>query len=340
MDKNCINCGNGCLSDTLDKCVQWTGPDIECVGIESGMYYDEAVTNLANELCSFIEKTVDLKCLYDNTCSSCDIEVEIPKAVQIIIDKLCTLSSSDISYDGPLYCIGNNSVSGDAALFLGRSFNYNVNTGGNNTVFTYDLSESCRNLPDSYSLGSSRVVVTGSKLTSSSAIVGRSTSEVGSITIPYNSFPVNVDLEMNLQGENGVISLQKTLSLSTASAGMRYEIFDVKDYTSTSNRVLTQEVFNQLVAAQVCDNKKRLDLLNGLQAEVSSLKALVETLCDKVEELETVTINKEIDSCGGTVTVTGTPQDVFTDITNDINGIQTKITNIDTFGCSSGDCEP
>lgn len=81
----------GC-SPISSNCVIWQGNDIECIKLCKGDTVSDVVFKLATELCSIMEQTnVDnytLSCLTPANCPPDDFQ----GLIQLIIDKLCTLS--------------------------------------------------------------------------------------------------------------------------------------------------------------------------------------------------------------------------------------------------------
>lgn len=264
-----INCRNNCLSPTTDSCVEYTGQDIDVVGIKGGMYYDELIVNLANSLASHIESKVELKCLYDNTCGNCEPFVKIPEAVRSIINKLCALTSDDIEYKGSLYCIGNGSMSSEAVILLGRSFNYSVSTTPSGSSISYNLNDSIKNLPEGYALGSTRVTVTGKKKRGQS-LISSTDGQVLSVPIENDRYPVNMQVDVDINTPNGTVRMNKNISVPAPVANSYNVIFDIKDFTSPDTSNITQSKFNDLIAAQLCANSSYIDQLKNIKLSDTS----------------------------------------------------------------------
>lgn len=259
-----INCNNGCLDPTTDGCVEYTGPDIDVVGIRGGMYYDELTVNLANTLVSHIERKVELKCLYDDTCGNCEPFLQVPEAVQSIINKLCSLTAEDVSYKGALYCIGNGSMSSEAVTLLGRTFNYSVGTTPSGSSISYNLNESVKNLPEGYALGATRVTVSGKKKRGQS-MISSTDGQVLSVPVENDRYPVNMQVDIDVNTPNGTVRMNKNVSIPSPIANSYNPILDIKDFTSPDTSNITQAKFNDLIAAQLCANSSYIDQLKSLK---------------------------------------------------------------------------
>lgn len=65
---------------TPDSCVEYTGKDFPCLGIESGYSYDVVTVALADKLCDFVDQEIELECLFEEGCELSS--VKLPKAVE------------------------------------------------------------------------------------------------------------------------------------------------------------------------------------------------------------------------------------------------------------------
>lgn len=302
-------CDNGCLDPTTDVCVEYTGPDIDVIGIKGGMFYDEVTVKLANALVDHIEKKVELKCLYDNTCGNCEPFVTVPVAVQSIINKLCALTAEDISYNGSLYCIGDGSMSTDAVRLLGRTFNYSVGVNPIGSSLSYNLIDGTSNLPEGYALGNTRVTISGKKKGGKSLITSNN-GTVLTAPIENDRYPLNMQVDVDVNTPNGTVRMSKNVSVPTPAAMSQNTFFDIKDFTSPDTSNLDLGKFCDLLAAQVCSNTNYIDQLRNLQLPQtdsfnaggsgieSALGAIVGALAGLYSEIESLK-NSSQNGCSG-----------------------------------------
>lgn len=279
-----------------DKCILYTGPDIAAVGIVNGMRYDAVTVTLATKLAEIIEQTVDLQCLYTGTCNTCSPEVSVPEAVQIIVDKICSLTAGDISYTGQLYCLGSDSISVDAINLLGRGYQYFVEPATNGTAFGFDLTSGIQNMPAGYSISKVKAVVSGKKK-NGKTVIADSSQPTASIHVTNDRFPLTAEFQVRVNSPNGTVDMVHTLVIPSAESQSAGQSFTIKDYAQGSSS-LTQDSFNALVAAQTCDNKTSLEQLRNLQLvgcehiqyPNTDIKAIIAVhsseLCDAIERLD------------------------------------------------------
>ena len=304
-------CNNGCLSPTTDVCVEYTGPDIDVIGIKSGMYYDEVTVKLADALVKHIEQKVELNCLYDNTCGNCEPFVTIPVAVQSIINKLCSLTAEDVSYTGSLYCIGDGSMSGEAVKLLGRTFNFTVVSNPVGFFVSYNLIDGTSSLPEGYALGTSRVIISGKKK-GGKTILSSPNGLVSSVPVENDRYPINMQVDVDINTPTGTVRLNKNVSIPSPAAGSYNTFFDVKDFTSPDTSNLKLDKVVDLLAAQVCANTSYIDQLKniqlpkgdnfnsggtGVESALGALAAAVVALASEVESLKTINNNNCSGNC-------------------------------------------
>lgn len=292
------NC-TGCLDPKGDNCLIWTGKSIPEIGIENGKYYDTEIIKLADYVVEFIEQDIELECLYDGSCGTCDRVVKIPQSIKVIIDKICSLTSEDIKYTGPTYCLGST-MSGTALKMAGKKVDYSVNTNVGNSSVSYNLSDVSNNLPDDYELAGLSVVASGKKMRGKS-VIKHSKDAVLSVPVENDRFPVNLDINQYVNTPSGQILLTKNISIPSPKAGDYSDTLEVKDYTDTTVNDMTQDDFNDSIASELCNTKQYLDSLReftiasstcfniggtGVKSVIGALAAAVEGLCQKIDSLE------------------------------------------------------
>lgn len=315
MADDCKNCDQSCFgSKTSSGCVQWDGPDIECIGVTTGMLVTDVVYNLAEKLCEHLNETVDLGCLYSGTCDSCDKNAKIPAAVQALINKICALDAGDISFSGNTFCIGNNSASIHATQLENRSFGYgNTVTGNTGSVF-YDLDQGLLDLPAGFTLGSTSVTVTGSPK-NGNTILAQTTSRCAQFPVELDRYPVGLNIESKVNTPSGEAVMTRNVTIPSAGTFNNTGTFDVRDFSAPNKRTFSQGDWNEKVAAQVCQNKQKIDTFEDqelvgcddvkyptkkLKDNVGVHSGAICDLYDRVKELEKTTITTcTADGCAG-----------------------------------------
>lgn len=259
MNQSC----NGFLEEYSDKQVLYSGRDFDMFGIKNGNYYSHVIVQLLNELESHINEEISLSCLYTGKCDSCTPNVTVPNAIRIIVDKLCTLTSNDIIYNGDKYCIGDDSISPSAVYLLGKSVKYSVSPASNGTSISYDATDIIRDLPKEYRVDRINATIAGKPKLGKSIILDSNKSYVGA-TIENDRFPINLDLSIRVSSENGDVRLSKTISIPSPKSGEYYSQLNVQDYGSVSNKAYNLETFLSSVAAQTCANKTELESFRNI----------------------------------------------------------------------------
>lgn len=312
---DCVNCDERCFGNTTQSnCVVWNGPDIECVGIKKGQYLNDSVASLAEKLCEKLDRRVDLKCLYTNNCDNCSKTVEVEPAVQVLIDKICNLTSEDIEYTGNLYCLGESSISPYAAELSGKNFTYgNAITGNSSNVF-FDFADAVSDLPSGFSLGSTQAILSGAKK-NGKTIINESNAQCVSFPVELDRYPLNLDISANVNTPNGTVKLSRLVNIPTAGAFNGSDTFSVQDFGAPNERVMSQSDLNQRLAAQVCNNKQKIEAFERFEVKdcddvkypTSKLKDIVGinagAICDlskRLKAIETVSVTTCQDgNCGG-----------------------------------------
>lgn len=292
-----------CLDPTWDTCVVWTGDDMPFFGIKSGEKYSVAIVKLAQALQDYVEQNVSLKCLYDDTCGNCEPVVRIPAAVEVIIDYLCAFTTDNVTNVGDLECLGNSSLSPDAAKFINTPFRYVVTPSTSGATISFDYLEAVSNIPSGYSLGGVRTKVTGSA-NNGSTIIGDSNKSYYTTTVKSERFPLNANLEVNVLTPSGNVKLTRNVTITGTESKEYSGVLSINDFSSKDTKVFTQTQVNELVASAVCQVISELDQLKNIDVDstdcvqfaskdikdvVSALAGALQDLCDRVKKLETVT---------------------------------------------------
>ena len=289
-----------CLQYTPDSCISWTGPDMPFFGIIKGQKYSTAIISLATTLQEYVEKEVILSCLYTGECDACSPIVKIPEAVQIIINKLCSLTSDDISNVGDLSCLGIKTMSPDAAKLLNRPFKLVVQPNPTGASVSFDHLGALQTLPSNFEVGQIRTRVAGTTVRGSS-IIADSNKEYFTTSVKSDRFPLTVETEINILTPSGNVKLSKNAVISGTEANEHAGVFEVYDFSKLSTKEFSQTQVNELVAAEVCSLRSELDQYKNITATssecvtfastdikdiVAALLGAVSSLCDRVKALE------------------------------------------------------
>lgn len=248
----------------------YEGEAVKCIDLREGtfddpVFYREAFDKLTKGLCDFLENNnVDLKCLFDD-CG--EPIVPVKDAVEKIIDKLCNLTTDDISSTASSFCVGNNATTCGARL-LNRHLKWSTTNFEEGTRFTYDFSEAIANLPEGYSVSSIEVKANGKSTGTVNTLFANSDKRTGGFNVSPNRFPVTVDARCNLDTPCGRISLCRTVGISSAQEGGFSSPLDIEDTGSTRNfgaKNLTQQLEEH--ASQICINKNEIDSLKDISVQ-------------------------------------------------------------------------
>lgn len=306
------DCKNNCLEEHSDICIQYTGPTIERFNVENGQYYNKVIVSILDELTGIVSRKVDLSCIYTNECDKCEPSVEVPQAVQLIIEKLCRLTDEDVKYTGDRYCIGDSSISSGAVYMLGKNFTYNVTPVVNGTSIAYDLTSIVKSLPNDYRVSRISTVISGKPKRGKSIITDSDKVYLGA-TIQNDRFPINVDIDMRINTPSGDVKLSKSLNIPSPLAGEYVAEMNVRDFGTDLDNSFTLKSFLEMTAAQVCANKteldsyKRMDLPSceaitytskDIRDIVAQQSSLLCSLSERITALENISFSVQETDCG------------------------------------------
>lgn len=295
-----MNETKNCLKPVFDTCVTWTNESMPFFGIIYGQKYDVAVHSIATILQQYIEKEVNLKCLYDGTCDNCSQLVQIPEAVQILINKLCSLNSDQIDNVADLHCLGIGTISPDAAKLLNRPIRYSVSPNTDGAAITYDYSDTLKNLPAGFEIGQVQTRVSGT-MKNGSSIISDSDKEYFISNVKSDRFPLNVSFEATIITPSGNVRLTRGVTISGTEAKEQTSIMDIHDFTTIDSKKYTQTQVDELITAALCEMRSELDQFKNLGISglscisiasgdikdvVAALVGAVEALCARIEDLE------------------------------------------------------
>ncbi len=206
----------------IDKCVQYSGPSDQSIGIQQNMTQAEFNAQLVIILAKIMAKLESCSCAssikpnYDNNIS---LSNEVYK-----------------SYTG----------STCQSSIVNRDITYAYTSG----AFTYDVSSIVNDLPTGYVLESSRV-----RLTNGNKIVANLSGISSGISILENELPLSVKVEVRINTPCGQILLEKSFML-TVSVNTK-SILEIQDSGAQYN-LKNQAEFNDLIYSRLVKLESRL----------------------------------------------------------------------------------
>lgn len=267
---DCINCKGQCTQLISDACLRYEGEAKKCLNLREGsfddpVFYREAFDALADKFCEFLENNnVDPSCLYDRSGST---SVPVKEAVELLISKVCSLSTDDISATASSYAVGaNSSICG--AKLLNRGIEWSTTNYEAGIRFTYNFSNAASNLPPDYIVNNVNVKAIGKSSGSVNTIFANSDKRSGGFNITPNRLPVQVEATLNIDTPCGQVSLSKTIGLSSAQEGSFTTPLNVLDTASTTNfggKNLTKYLEEQ--SSQISINKNEIDSLKDISVQ-------------------------------------------------------------------------
>lgn len=209
----------------IDKCVQYSGPSDQSIGIQQNMTQAELNAQLVL-LVSQLKAQLDLyKC--NTGSSSTDSSVQLSNTVY----KEYTLSK----------CINDISV---------KSFSYTI-TASSDITFTYDTSNIISNLPLGTVLETIRV-----RISKDNNLIANLSGISSGISLKRSEVPSYANFEVRLNSSCGNIILSKSIPLNNESVSSITN-FDIQDLGSQQT-LNTQEQFNQMIYNEMQKLKSRI----------------------------------------------------------------------------------
>lgn len=318
MARKCKDCKPECLQEIPASCVPLDhNEDIGCLDIlkDDDISIKDAFLKQAREYCSFLERNkVNLSCLQGD-CSECsDSIVQSYDAVKKLISFACNLDSSQMVTNANLYCLAGLSLS--AAKIRQREISWSTQTLSDGVNFTYNLDKVIGEIPSGYVVNSVSIKANGYNKGSAATLLADTSLPVGGFKLRVDNFPTNVNFDIRVGTPDGVVSLNKTISVTSASdSGANFTQLDTSDYSDNrSYSNLAQETFNEILAAGLCQLRNLYDSLKNLQVTSceglnyadSHINTVIQThssaLCDIIKRLnnigeEKVTYRQCDDTC-------------------------------------------
>lgn len=257
----CTDCDNSCLENLADSCLVWLGASFPTLNIVKGQSYTKNIVNLATELQKIVDARVDLHCLYTN-CG--DPSVTIPEAVKALIDKICTLTTDDISNLSEMSCISGGVSSTEATELLGKSSMITNSGTATGSTLSYDLSEVTSGLPEGFDVQRVNVVAVGNSINGNS-IIASSNNAQGILALPNQRFPVTVTIDVTVNTPAGIVKLDQSIAIVSSSTKINspYE-FNVVDYGGTGSKAKNLTTAITQMSNVICSTKTDVNALKTI----------------------------------------------------------------------------
>jgi hypothetical protein len=304
-----------------DKGVYWTGAPVPELGIEKNMLINEVLQKI-------IDGFLELKNAKFNVGKLGNDLATRDEAINSLLGKVNTLSTSDISHNGIPF--NNNKLSVEASKFLGSKFNYAVASDSNGARLDLNIKEQ---LPTKNIL-STRIIVSG-KSTNGKNVFMDTSELITSVVLKNEMYPIDIDVNVRTQTTTGVVDLDKKIVLhNPAESGSFEAVYDVKDrsYNAPFSGTLidwlggmeaTQDRLEQY--HDVLKNTSEGDIINvvnGNSYKISSLEK-------EVDQAKKVSIS--LANSNGTVTTkTTSPQVAIDDLSKQVNNLLSDSNEIKT----------
>lgn len=349
MARKCKDCKPDCLLSLPAECVSMDfTEDISCLGFENGdeVPMKDAFLAQAREYCDFLERNqVDLKFLQGDCPECTERIVQSYEAVKKLIDYVGNLGSDQVGTNANLYCLDGLSLS--AAKIRQREIMWSTQTLSDGLNFTYNLEKVIEGMPSNYTINSISVRANGYNKGTSKTLLADASLPVGGFKLNIDNFPVNVNFEVNAGTPDGIVVLNKRISVHSATdSGTNYTELDTSDYSN--NRTysnVSQTLFNEILAAGLCQLRNLYNSLKNLQVTSceginyadGNINTVIQThsaaLCDIVKRLknigeEKVSYRSCDDLCGERI-LTLTLQDTIDRMQSDICENKEKIKSLE-----------
>ena len=310
------------LTKKPDNTLYWSGSDVPDLGITKGMSLDVAMSKLANAFVQY--KNIKLETKPVQGCVDCETFVDRDKAISSALDKLSNLTTADISHAGVEQNPGR--LSGNAAKYVGSSFDYSITAGSTGSKLSVNLS-SLSDQPYS-----SRVVVSG-KSSNGKNIVMDTPEKVSSVTVENSMYPITMDVVVRMDTKGGIVDLTKTVTLyNPAETGDFKAAYDVKDrsraepYSGKLDEWLGGVEGTQFKLEQYQDALKTAT--NGdFVSAIKGQQFLASEALNKIDQMSVVNISLKGDN-GSTTTKTVTPQQAIDSLSQKVNSLQSENSNL------------
>lgn len=268
MTKYCKDCKPDCLQEIPGGCLPYTGPEIECIDVDSAETSNsdlqENFVKLGLAFCQFIkDNEVNLGFL------ASDNENPLQQSyvgVKRLIDWATNLDTDDIGTGANLYCLADG-ISVSAGKIREKTLSWSTQSLSDGVNYTYNLSSVLESLPTDFTLNGVSVKANGNRAGSSRTLLASSTEPVGGFTLQPDNYPVNVTTEVRVGTPDGELILEKKVALTGNFSSDSYRSnLEIRDLSNNKNfEVTSQTHFNEIMASAYCHIKQLYESLKNLQ---------------------------------------------------------------------------
>lgn len=309
-EKNCRGCESGCITETNSDCVVWFGKELPKID----MGYLDRLTCIIEGIYDLISDHID-ESVVDATCLGMGKVTKSNDALQQLILDFCSLDAKDVTFTGDIAC-DVLKMSTSATNLLGSTVEVITTPGEKSSGVSWNVKKGLK-ITGTQQLLSSNVKIYGSdQERQQSVLLANSEQPIGSINVAPNKFPVTMMLEAVVSTVDGVVTLNKTVTVSNPSKGSQ-TIHKLKIYNRGSVEITTVEDALESLGAAICELYGMMAELQNIDIEdcedyivyhdtdiVSIVLTHAAVLCDimkRLEELETVTIEDCDSECEETM---------------------------------------
>jgi hypothetical protein len=179
--------------------------------------------------------------------------------VEVLRDKMCSLSTDDQKTTASLFGINNNvSVAGSS---LPNSFmTYSAQISAGNMNLSWNMGQIVNSLPSGYVVQGANITAFGSGQNNN--VLGQSSQTFGGLSLPLTGFPVTVDFTLRIGTPQGSVDLKRSVSFSGANPTNGTVSVQLLPTGSTNiGTEMTQKQYNEILASAVANQQKMIDSL-------------------------------------------------------------------------------
>lgn len=340
-EKKCRGCESSCITETNSNCVVWFGKDLPKVDAE----YLDSLTYVVEGIYDLISDHID-ESVVDASCLGMGVATKSNDALQKLILDFCSLDAGDIKFSGDIAC-DVIKMSTSAINLNGSTVEVITTPGEKSSGVSWNIKKGLK-ITGNQQLISSNVKIYGSDYdTQTSVLLANSDQPIGSINVAPNKFPVTMMMEATVSTTDGIVTLNKTITVANPSKGSQ-AIHKLKVYNQGSVEVSTVEDAIESLGAAVCELHGMLMSYSNIDIEdcedyiiyndtdiVSIVLTHAAVLCDimkRLEDLETVTIEDCNSDCEATMEMT--IQEAFDFLMRKICALEDRVTELENENTS------
>ena len=340
-EKNCRGCESGCITETNSDCVVWFGKELPKID----MGYLDRLTCIIEGIYDLISDHID-ESVVDASCLGMGTVTKSNDALQKLILDFCSLDAKDISFSGDISC-DIIKMSTSAKNLIGSTVEVITTPGDQSSGVSWNIRKGL-NITGSQQLISSNVKIYGNDQEKQmSVLLANSDQPIGSINVAPNKFPVTMMMEATVSTVDGIVTLNKTVTISNPSKGTQ-SLHKLKIYNQGSVEITTVEDAIESMGAAICELHGLLMSYSNIDIEdceeyiiyndtdiVSIVLTHAAVLCDimkRLEDLETVTIEDCDSECEETMEMS--IQEAFDFLMKKICALEDRVTELENENTS------